>query len=393
MRRAATRQGVVSLAAAVAILSLTSTASGKPLRTLVHVEATGDAENAALVVVTDAPANFTSFLRASPARAVIDFPEAGIAPTVSSSGKGSGDGAIGAWSLHTFESGTSSSTRLTIDLREGHDFTVHTDGTSLTVRAVPLVARPLVALVEPVAERVSPSAITPPFSPPAPIPPSPADGPAPSVAKEEEPEVATQIETEPADAGAQIEAPAVVVAKVDVEPAADVETIIGASAASSIEPYVQPIAPPLPREQAARLPERQEPSRPVVVAASASPVALERVGFRRTADGARLTLQTGEPVEYSLREVSPTRLVLQLEGTHIPVATNRLPLDTRFFGTAVTRVVPRIDHAARRVSIDIHLADATAYRARRDADELVVDFLSPRPDLSAELHGSGGGRP
>lgn len=383
MQREARRPGIFPLAVVVVSLfsafSLPAFADGNPsraaspLRSLVHVEIEGDGDDARLVVVTDSPANFTSFKQLDPPRAFIDLPETRSAPTVPTSGEATDDDSdISAWRIRSFDDGAAPLTRITVDLRPGRDFAIDADGTSLTLRTVPFVARPLIALVQPSSERVA-SASLEPSEPPARVTPTEAIVRPAVVELPPDPEVVVANSPTPT-----LDLPVAVVA---TSPATQVERSTEAPVPEVVVASSVPTPSPEPE---ARSPERGSASRSI---------ALDRLRFRRTADGARLTLRTTEPVEYSLREASPTRLVLLLEDTHIPLSTNRLPLDTRFFGTAVSRVVPRIDHAARRVSIDIELTDTTAYRAHRDDDELVVDFLPPRPDLSAELHSSGGGHP
>ena len=102
------------------------------------------------------------------------------------------------------------------------------------------------------------------------------------------------------------------------------------------------------------------------------PATLGQIGFKRSDGSAIVVLHTSAPITYALHEDTPTRLVLDLERTQITVPNNRLPLDTHYFGTAVSRIVPHEDRAQMRVSIEIDLAAPVPYEIQADGDTLRV---------------------
>ena len=111
----------------------------------------------------------------------------------------------------------------------------------------------------------------------------------------------------------------------------------------------------------------------------AAPPAVKRAvlthfGFQRTTDGARLTVRTSPAVAFTVRDASPTRVILELDQTQISLANNRLPLDTHYFGTAVTRIVPHEDAATGRVRIEVELSAAVAHEAQAVNGAIVIDF-------------------
>lgn len=118
-------------------------------------------------------------------------------------------------------------------------------------------------------------------------------------------------------------------------------------------------------------------------------VAVHRLLFRKERQGARFIVLTEGPVHFSVEERSPGALVLTLENAHIPLATNRLPLETRFFGASVTRIRPENQAKSAQVRIHIALEGEVAYRVRQHSQGLEVDFMPPEGRLAADFQLAG----
>ena len=65
-------------------------------------------------------------------------------------------------------------------------------------------------------------------------------------------------------------------------------------------------------------------------------------------------------------------VVVHLKGAGIPIATNRLPLDTRFFDTRVVRVVP--ESVAGGIDLRIELRGEARYELSQASGVLTIAF-------------------
>jgi hypothetical protein len=117
-----------------------------------------------------------------------------------------------------------------------------------------------------------------------------------------------------------------------------------------------------------------------------SPAVLGQIGFHASEGGPEVIIHTSNPVTYAVREASALRLFLELDRTGITVANNRRALETRFFGTIVTRIVPHEDRAQQHVSIEIDLASPAPYDIQADGATLRVRF-HPLPVTTAVAGG------
>jgi len=79
-----------------------------------------------------------------------------------------------------------------------------------------------------------------------------------------------------------------------------------------------------------------------------------------------------DDVSYSVGEAGPDLVVLELEGADIGSNNNRRFLDTSFFGTAVSRISPKVVDGG--VRIEISLANQAPYRVHREGGDILVDF-------------------
>lgn len=156
-------------------------------------------------------------------------------------------------------------------------------------------------------------------------------------------------------------APPVIDPPVTVEPTEEPETL----------PVVA-VAPPAPKPQVSVALAPTE--RAVERKARAS---LDQVSFRRTPGGARIVLRTSQPVTWALVEGASDVVYLELEDTHIPATPNRLPLDTRYFGTPVVRVAPREQQGATRVAVE--LGAPARWSAFADGADIVLEV---KPDAA-----------
>jgi hypothetical protein len=103
------------------------------------------------------------------------------------------------------------------------------------------------------------------------------------------------------------------------------------------------------------------------------------VGFQQTKQSSRVFVKTNVPVEYRVSEEGQNIIVLELENTSIPKRNNRRFLDTRFFDSAVSMIVPReVGGVSRSVRIEIQLKNRVPYRAGREDNMVFVSFERPQ---------------
>ncbi len=115
---------------------------------------------------------------------------------------------------------------------------------------------------------------------------------------------------------------------------------------------------------------------------------LRPLGFRRMATGdAEILIRTSAPVPFALDTQARDQCSVELEDTVIDVANNRLPLDTRYFDTAVARVAPHANRAHRRVSIEIDLSHPAICAVRAAGSSLRVEVLGSGAALRAAIPG------
>jgi hypothetical protein len=131
-------------------------------------------------------------------------------------------------------------------------------------------------------------------------------------------------------------------------------------------PTVSIVASPPPSEAPAAHARAAAPHR----LASRSRTSITGIGFHPT-DGGIVLVRSDHPLDYAVsgegREV-----VVHLRGATIPLASNRLPLDTRFFGTSVVRIVT--DIVGDGVDLHIELRAQTRYQLQQAGDVLTIAF-------------------
>jgi len=91
--------------------------------------------------------------------------------------------------------------------------------------------------------------------------------------------------------------------------------------------------------------------RPRARALAAGHAAITGIGFRPQAGG-EVIVRSDRPLQYGVSS-SDRAVLLHLPNAAIPVANNRRPLDTRFFGGPVQRVVPQEVKGGTEVRIEL----------------------------------------
>ena len=323
---------------------------------------------------SDQPLSFTTLKLAAPPRVVVDFAETAVGDVPAE--QDVGDGAVRRIAVAAAGSHTA---RVVIELVADADFDVRAAGTRVEVR----IPRPAM-----VAKRGPP-----PPSEEAQAPPQQAQAPvqeAQATAQEaqapvQDAQAAAQEAHTPAGraeeasgkaAAAAAPSPTAeeVVAAAPVATAAENATApASANAPARADPV--PAAAPPPTAQAAVPPEAQERAALPTVALVGSqrppasavqpperkpppgPLrpkgrpAITGIGFRPDAGG-EVLVRSDRPLQYGVSS-SDRVVLLHLPDTAIPVANNRRPLDTRFFGGTVQRIVPHEVKGGTEVRIEL----------------------------------------
>ncbi len=95
------------------------------------------------------------------------------------------------------------------------------------------------------------------------------------------------------------------------------------------------------------------------------------IGFRSSGAIAHITIRTSGQLPFTIRDLSPTCVAIDFPGARIPVATNRLPLDTGYFASKVKGVRPHVD--GRGASVEIDLKSPGRISTAQDRRELTLD--------------------
>jgi hypothetical protein len=94
------------------------------------------------------------------------------------------------------------------------------------------------------------------------------------------------------------------------------------------------------------------------------------IGFRPSAGGIVL-VRSDRPLDYAVTGEGRV-VIVHLRGAGIPIPTNRLPLDTRFFDTPVVRVVP--ESVAGGIDLRIELRGQARYQLSQASGLLTIAF-------------------
>jgi hypothetical protein len=88
--------------------------------------------------------------------------------------------------------------------------------------------------------------------------------------------------------------------------------------------------------------------------ASKGPPTITWPGFQMRPDGSsRVFIQSTAPIEPKVLPAADGKFALRLPGARVAAQTNRLPLDTRFFNTPVTKVSVSVAGAGATVQLDM----------------------------------------
>lgn len=152
----------------------------------------------------------------------------------------------------------------------------------------------------------------------------------------------------------------------------------------SEEEYVPP--PPPPPEESEAPPPPPPPEEYVAPAPAEERVEISSaiknmtwLGFQQTRDSSRVFIKTNAPVQFHVVEEGRNLVVLELENTRIPLRNNQRFLDTHWFDTAVTMIVPReIEGISRNVRIEIQLKNRVPYTTGQEGNLVYVNFQRPQ---------------
>ena len=156
---------------------------------------------------------------------------------------------------------------------------------------------------------------------------------------------------------------------------------------ASARPVPEPSATPAPETSAKPVPEASRavpaPETPAGIsderaAAPAHPAArghrITGIGFRPI-NGGEVIVRSDQPLEYGVSDDAST-VLLHLPSAAIPLPNNRRPLDTRFFGGTVQRVVPVPVPGGTDVRIE--LREHAEYQLAQTGSVLTVTFSARR---------------
>lgn len=97
------------------------------------------------------------------------------------------------------------------------------------------------------------------------------------------------------------------------------------------------------------VPGAAKPAKPPKAPSPQAPLTITWPGFQMRPDGSsRVFIQSNKPVDAKVLKAADGKFELELAGARVAAKTNRLPLDTRYFNTPVTKVSV---HAARSGTI------------------------------------------
>lgn len=99
------------------------------------------------------------------------------------------------------------------------------------------------------------------------------------------------------------------------------------------------------------------------------------LGFQQFKEASRVFVRTTEPVKYRIDASKPGLVELTLENTDVSKRVNTLPLDTRYFDTAVRMVAVEIlEGASPSVRIRITLSEDVGFKEVQSDNVIALDF-------------------
>jgi hypothetical protein len=113
----------------------------------------------------------------------------------------------------------------------------------------------------------------------------------------------------------------------------------------------------------------------VQVPAGKSPATITWPGFQMRPDGtSRVFIQSTAPLD-AQPSAAPGKYLVQLPGARVSAGTNRLPLETRFFNTPVTRVSISANHAGAQLILDLRADVAPQLSSERGPTGYYFTFI------------------
>ena len=301
---------------------------------LVGVRAGGDEKATSIELVGDRPLSFTTMKLQAPPRVVVDLADTEIAPEA-------GEVAVDDGTVVRVAAAAAGqrTARVVIELAAEAEFDVRAHGNSVEVR-IPKAA-PAVAAAAPPGEQRSPP-------------------------QSEEVNAVHQGAATPGQ-------PAAVAAKKTEPPgqrAADDRKARALAAAQKAADRAA--ARKLAAEEAARRnPKKGPPQRKIAMVQRHS---ITGIGFRPV-EGGEVIVRSDHPLEYGVTG-DDNAVLLHLPSAGIPLANNRRPLDTHFFGGPVQRVVPL--PLENGTDVRIELRGHAEYQLAQSGTVLTVTFSAPR---------------
>ena len=405
-----------------------------PRGKLVAVRAGGDEATAVVELVGDRPLSFTTLRLSRPPRVVVDFADTELSGVPSELRVLDGTvRVVGATQA------SARTARVVIELMGEAEFEVRAQGTTLEVRMqrlAPLLAAaarpepepPPMLLAQrdlqqapaqappvqptsapPESEQAAPPASDPIEAALAPAPtlersnqPAPAKLPTPGPDRTEpQPTAPPPAQAAPAPFGAAPSATAAAPPLAAAKPASPLATrpepsdaerraslptvaLLGSSPHRAAAPEPQSTEPSRAEDRA---PGRTEPASSTPPARNPAPAPQRRlkgahpepgfsitgIGFRQIGAGV-VVLRSDRPLEYSVSE-EPLAVVVHLPAARIPMANNRLPLDTSIFGGPVGRLSPVQTLAG--VDLRIELREHAGYHLEQSGPLLTLTFETP----------------
>jgi hypothetical protein len=113
----------------------------------------------------------------------------------------------------------------------------------------------------------------------------------------------------------------------------------------------------------------------VPLSAGKNPATITWPGFQMRADGtSRVFIQSTTALDPQ-PSAAPGKYLVQLRGAHVSGGTNRLPLETRFFNTPVTRVSLSANHDGAQLILDLRADVAPHISSERGATGYYFTFI------------------
>jgi len=323
---------------------------------LLGVRVGGDDRTSGVVIQGDRPLSFTTLKLASPPRVVVDFADTEV--TAKARELAIDDGTLRRAAIAQAGERTA---RVVIELAADAEFDVRTDGNDVEVR----VPRPAaVAAAEKPAE------------PTAPLPGVQSDAEAEKVASLPQVSLVGSPTVTPDSDDPRTERQRTAADRAEAlkKTLAEKRALGDSQRHKAARRDTAPVAKAEPAE-AARDPTPGDTNRGSAAHHVPYPARhITGIGFRPVRGG-EVIVRSDHPLEYGISG-DDGALLLHLPSAAIPLLNNRRPLDTRFFGGPVSRVVPL--EVAGGTDVRIELREHAEYQLEQSGSVLTVTFSESR---------------